>query len=546
VANALLVSYAGYPLTPSSLCPDNGLALLASCLREAGHQARVLDYGTLSVMRRLYPETYARRAAPLLMEMATPGGVTPALLEALGELEAELEAHRWRELEGLAEELAAQVLELQPALVGFKLWNGDGYSGSVYLAESLKRRFPGLFISAGGPHATWCGSAILARTGAFDALVLGEGEDKIVALMDAARGVRSVEGLAGIITPANPAGKPTFTVDLADLPGGDYSLATYPAMAGDEKLKLVVVDDSRGCPYGCAFCTHPVESGRRLRTRPAAQIVGDMARVAAEQGIGAFRFAGSSTPGSLMAEVAEGLLARDLPVRYTSFAHFASSAPDHFGRMRASGLEAMFFGLETGSSELLRRAAGKPITVQAIRATVQEAKAAGIAVVCSMIVPMPFETEETLAESLRLLLDIRPDSVPLQFPGLFPGTPWFERPREYGFDVDIPQYVRENMDYKFRLLFPPQFWQPLPYRVNGMDFAQFTAVTGRFAAALEAEGILTGVPDDNLLMASVAGLAPRQFRDLARLWCASGDAGAMDRFISTFNRNSAIPAAAKA
>jgi hypothetical protein len=75
-----------------------------------------------------------------------------------------------------------------------------------------------------------------------------------------------------------------------------------------------------------------------------------------------------------------------------------------------------------------------------------------------------------------------------------------------------------------------------------MAFAEFTALTGRFAATLEANGILTGVPDDNLLMASIAGVPPRQFRDLARLWCSAGDSAAMARFVATFNRNSAIPA----
>lgn len=539
MANALLVSYAGYPFTPSSLCPDNGLALLAAVLRGAGHRTRVVDFGTLETMRRLYPEAQSGRAAPLLLELAGSGGQPePGLIAQIASLETELEAHRGHELLALAEELIAQVTEVQPAFVGFKLWNGDGFSGSVALAEALKRRFPSLPIYAGGPHATWCAAAILERTGAFDAIIVGEAEDKIVPLMDAACGLRPVEGIAGVVTATCPDGRPTFDVDLADLPAGDYDLDTYPTMAGDQKLKLLVVDDSRGCPFGCAFCTHPVESGRRLRTRPAELIVQDMAGLA-QQGIGAFRFAGSSTPGSLMAQVADGLLQGDLHVRYTTFAHFASSAPDHFGRMRASGLEAMFFGLETGSAELLRKAAGKPIKLEDIAQTVQAARDAGIAVVCSMIVPMPFETEETFQESLRLLLEIRPDAVPVQFPGLLPGTPWFENPGAYNFEVDIPRYVRENMDYKIKLLFPPAFWQPLPYRLNGMDFAQFTALTGRFAATLEANGILTGMPDDNLLMASIAGIPPRQFRDLARLWCASGDVGALARFVSTFNRNAA-------
>ena len=43
MARGLLVSYAGYPYTPSSLMPDNGLANLAGALLEAGHDVSIVD-----------------------------------------------------------------------------------------------------------------------------------------------------------------------------------------------------------------------------------------------------------------------------------------------------------------------------------------------------------------------------------------------------------------------------------------------------------------------------------------------------------------------
>jgi radical SAM superfamily enzyme YgiQ (UPF0313 family) len=306
-------------------------------------------------------------------------------------------------------------------------------------------------------------------------------------------------------------------------------------------LKMIVLDDSRGCGYGCAFCTHPYESGSRMRVRSARRIVADMADIVARHGIRAFRFAGSSTPGSLMADVADEITRRDLDVEYASFAHFASARPEHFRLMRESGLYAMFFGIETGSEELSRRALGRAGKLQGIRETVQAAKEAGIAVVCSMIVPMPFETRETFEESIKLLVELRPDSVPVQFPGLLPGSQWFAEPERFGFEVDRQAYLRENLAYKIKLLFPPQFWKPLPYKLHDgagrlLDFAAMTRLTGEFIGTIEAHGLLTGVPDDNLLMAHLAGVHPRAFRDQARIWCATGDAAALGRFVEAHNR----------
>jgi hypothetical protein len=534
--SALLVSYAGYPFTPSSLCPDNGLANLAAVLKEGGWDVRILDFGTVQMMQRLYPAELAAEIGPVLSELSQGQGTpSPALIGKLSELNALLELHQSEQARAVASEVADQVADAGPAFVGFKLWNGDGFSGSVTIAEELRRRFPRMALYAGGPHASWMGRIIYERTDAFAGIVVGEGEDKILRLAQAARDGSPVEGLAGVVTSAHSDARPTNAVKLDDIPPALYDAETYPAMAGDQKLKLIVLDDSRGCPFGCAFCTHPVESGRRLRTRSARRIVDDMERAIAQTGARSFRFAGSSTPGSLMAEVAGEILRRGLDVEYTSFAHFASSTPQHFELMRRSGLVSMFFGLETGCEHLLKRAAGKPISFPDIRSTVASAQRAGIAAVVSMIIPMPFETEETMAESLRVLQEIRPDSVPVQFPGLLPGTPWFERAEEYGFEVDRGQYLRENLDYKIKLLFPPAFWAPLPYRLNGMDFREFTGLTARFAGQLEQSGILTGVPDDNVLMARRANMDLREFRDSARLWCATGNVGAVDRLVRTFN-----------
>ena len=64
MARVLLVSYAGYPCTPSSLIPDNGLASLAGALIESGHEVRVLDFSTVNTLRRLFPPRCVASSVP--------------------------------------------------------------------------------------------------------------------------------------------------------------------------------------------------------------------------------------------------------------------------------------------------------------------------------------------------------------------------------------------------------------------------------------------------------------------------------------------------
>lgn len=540
MARGLLVSYAGYPYTPSSLTPDNGLASLAGALLEAGHEVKIIDYGTVSTMRRLFPLHLSQQLQPLARQLL--GSSQPPTAKALGQLQefsAQLEAHQEEQLQAIGAELAKQVQQWQPDFVGFKVWNGDGFTGTVALAERLRGEFPALHIYAGGPQTSWFREVVYQRTPVFEAIAYGEGEQIILDLAEHATGKRTLSDIPGIIYLEDGVVRRVPRAEglnLDALPTPVYDKEVYPAVAGEEKIKIIVLDDSRGCPYACGFCTHPLESGHRLRTASPAHLVDRMEQITEKHGVRVFRFSGSSTPGRLMRGIAEEIIKRDLDVRYTCFGHFASADPDHFEIMARSGLYAIFFGIESGCQQILDKAVRKGIDLAQVKKTVAAAKQAGIFTVTSMIVPLPFDTRQTIQQSLEFMLDIQPDSVPVQFPGLLPGTPWMQEPEKFGFEVDREPALLAGLDYKIKLLFPPAYWDPLPYKLNGMDFRQFTGLTAEFISRLEARGILTGLPDDNALIAHCAGISPRQFRDQARLWCLTGDAAAMAQMVSQANQ----------
>jgi hypothetical protein len=122
---ALLITMAGTPATPSWFMPDNGLAQLAACLLEAGHDVEVLDLNTIEVMARLAPP-------------ADPA----AVFDALGR------------------EVAARVVRDRPGLVGFKLWNGDGLDASLRIAAAVRAAVgSATLIVGGGPQVDFFGGA---------------------------------------------------------------------------------------------------------------------------------------------------------------------------------------------------------------------------------------------------------------------------------------------------------------------------------------------------------------------------------------------------
>ena len=535
---AILVNYAGYPSSPNSLMPDNGLASLAAQLKTAGHDVKILDYATVSTARRLVPTFIQDRLQRVLgaFDNGTKSRQALAFLE-LKVLDSALGVVRRIEERKIAKEIAAEVERTGADLVGFKLWNGDGFSGPVRMAGYLKSRFPGLTVAAGGPQVKFFRDAIFDLTHNFDALAVGDGEPMIVPLLEGAL-KRDLFDVPNIFYLKD--GVPIFTgtvrVDHMDfLPFPVYDPEVYPAMSGDEKIKMLVVEDRRGCENLCHFCVHPSISGTDPRSKTARRIIDEFEMGIDRYGIRSFRLGGSSSPSKLLYGIAAEIERRKIEADWTAFARIKDSEAGQFPFLKKMGLYSLFFGIESGNRRVLA-GMNKKVTPERIEEVVRAAKAAGIFTVGSVIYPAPFDTVESRGETFALLSRIRPDSVPLQFMGIYPGTEYSRNPGKYNLEITYPSWLsnilakvglkkkpesndpevmRYMIEYKINLLFPPKYWKPLPWKINGMDHRQFAAETQSFYDELKQAGILPMLTDEEALMAHLGGYGPKEFADQA-------------------------------
>lgn len=521
---SILISYAGYPYTPSSLMPDNGLANLAGALTAAGHETLILDYGTVDTIKRLYPAKLSQKAIPLCERMFADSNpdykVTYRDMLFLKYLDWYLARHQRVEVERMAQEICAKIKDYKPDFVGFKLWTGDGFYGSARIAEAIKGAFPGLPIIAGGPHVDVFQKLIVEKNGAFDVLSYAEGEDTIVKLAECLKGGCSFRGIPNLIYRDNGAVKttdPKWVERLDDLPYPDYDEGVYPAMGGDQKIKIITVDESRGCFCCCYFCPHPKKSGTRLRMKTPERFVKEIERLMDAHSFATFRYAGSATPTLFAKRIADLIVEKGLKVDYSMFGNILISRGEHFGSLQGSGCRAIFFGLESGSGEILKEGVGKRFKVDEARRVLRDCKKSGIFTITSIIFPAPFENEATRNETVEFLREIRPDSVIVTFPVLTPATAWAEAPDRFGFRITDGRWIENAMDYKIKWLFPPRFWKALPYTLNDRKFRAYTRMTSDFSNALRREGFLVGMSDELLLMSDRAGFKGQERRFMNRI-----------------------------
>ncbi len=528
MSKGLLVTFGGYPYTPSSLFPDNGLASLAAALLAAGHGVKIWDLNTLTMMERLMTPALRADMARLLPMFDRVGRDAEATAFARA-TDVRMDAHMAAECDVVAGELVAELVAGRYDWVGFKLYMGDGLRNSVRMAERVRACLPELPIFAGGPQVDLVRDALFTRSRAFDALAFAEGEPTVVALAEWVDGRRPAEAVPNILWRDGTVTGAARVEDLDALPLPAYDVETYPAMAGDEKLRIFTYDESRGCPYQCAFCVHATKSGVRRRVKAPERIVEEIAELRRRHDARVFRFAGSSTPYRTMYEVSRGLLERDIDILYSAYGTPHSLDPELLPTLTEGGLWGLFFGVESGSERVLREGMRKPKNrVGLMERNLTACLDAGVFVVASLLYPAPGEDEQSTVETLdfvrRVFAGRENCSIPVTFAGLFPGTPWFAEREHFGFEVaDEDAYLQEVMDYRIKALMPYALWPEASYRLDGKRQIELAAEAGRLLATLRSEGFTTMLLDDTALVASLAGIPLEQALDRMVAMFLTGD-----------------------
>lgn len=131
------------------------------------------------------------------------------------------------------------------------------------IADRLRVEAPSARIAFGGVHATFMPEEALPHG---DIVCRGEGEHVIEAI---ARGdIRS-----GIV-PTEP------LVDLDELPAPDFTLMRdfdkLLSRCYKRELYEMPIMSSRGCPYGCTYCSVTRMFGRKIRRRSVAKTIEDV------------------------------------------------------------------------------------------------------------------------------------------------------------------------------------------------------------------------------------------------------------------------------
>ncbi len=318
-------------------------------------------------------------------------------------------------IQGLTNE---QVLERVPAtsrIIGFTCLFSHCWPLVYEMALALRKKCPSALFVLGGEHGTALPEQPL-KTGAFDVVVMGEGEETLLDLVRCVLQGRDWKGVPGITYLEGGGLKRTAErmriTDVNALPYPDWDRWSIQAyidsgqVTGIHLGRDMPILGSRGCPYNCTFCSNEGMWTRKYIMRDPKALVDEMEHLKKKYQVTGFTFMDLTfvVDRKKTLAFANELVARKLDITYQLPAGTRCEAFDEelATALDRSGLRNFAFAPESGSKEILeivRKRIKLDKFLEATRAALRTRMTVG----CFFVIGFPEDTPQTLRETLSLV-----------------------------------------------------------------------------------------------------------------------------------------------
>ena len=281
-------------------------------------------------------------------------------------------------------------------------------------------------VVMGGPHVTFLPDEALQEGADF--VIRGEGEFALLELVKKIMAdeddFHSIPGLSfrdGEEIFHNPSVPRIKHLD--ELPWPDLTM-----IEGHEKIRIVPVMTSRGCPYNCKFCSVTKMFGRRYRFRDTNDVLDEMEMLYERNPRRSFFFYDDNFTArpKRTKELLRGMIDRGIKVRWTAQARVdVVKDIELLELMRESNCMFLYLGLES-INPLTLESYRKEQTVQDIAEAVKVLHTYGIKVHGMFVLGSDEDDVETIRETVRFARGLKIDTVQFLILTPLPGTETYD------------------------------------------------------------------------------------------------------------------------
>ena len=277
---------------------------------------------------------------------------------------------------------------------------------------------PGIVTVIGNVHATFMWQEILGgHHESVDYIVRGEGELTLPELLDChfskadpskVRGIALWKGGKAFATEAGD-----YINDLDAIEGAwdlvDWKIYSYRPKPGSV---LAIVNSSRGCNQLCTFCSQQLFWDRRWRAKSPEKFVSELEHIRTKYGVNAAMIA-DETPTldrERWEKILDLLIAKSMDIELFMETRVKDIVRDKdiLSRYRKAGIVHIYVGVESTNPETLEKY-GKDVSVEESRQAIELINNEDIISETSFVLGMPYDTKESIAQTLELAKYYSPD-----------------------------------------------------------------------------------------------------------------------------------------
>lgn len=300
-----------------------------------------------------------------------------------------------------------------------------------FIVQKIRTVYPKAKHIAGGPHVNHFPEQCSAL---FDSIVLGEGEESIVNLINDVF-TSEIKPLYREVNPIN--------LDMYPYPSRKYLPKTAVVGTGilDGKyfnLRGTTAIFSRGCPFNCHFCAN-LNFGQ-VRFRSPALIKEEIAYLKKEYNIEALAIKDdNSIP--VASKIAKPLLEAigQTEIKWRGQSRANGVHPDMVKLAWEAGCTDIAVGIESVSPVVLKLV-NKKIDIEQAKEYIRLLNKTGIGARLHFIFGLPGETNDIVRQTLQFINDTNPRSVLLSLFCPLPGSEFYKYPERYGININVTSW----------------------------------------------------------------------------------------------------------
>lgn len=299
--------------------------------------------------------------------------------------------------------------------------------------KKAKNICPNVITIAKGAAFLTLAERIMKEHDALDFGILGEAEETLKEILQG----KQKADILGIYYKENGdfkfTGKRPFIEDLDSLPFPARHLVDNSIYRRPDNNKVqATIKVARGCPFHCFFCLATPVSGAKVRRRSPQNIVAEIKECVEKYNIKNFLFWSDifNLDKQWTLDLCRAIIDSGLKITWSANTRADTADLEMAEMMYKSGCRLVSIGVESGSQYMLEKM-GKKITLDDVRRTVKVFKKAKIRIYNYFVIGLPWETEETVEETIRFAIELDSDFISFYTATPLPGTRFYNYAKEH-------------------------------------------------------------------------------------------------------------------